>query len=149
MIPTTEHLALWNEKGCRDGMECMTGILDNGGGEAMILEGDMPRHFSIRGTGHLASAVTLFAFCPICGRSLKPNAPRSAGSAAVDLLRESPRPITEDDVIRAADKAYDLGRKHGHEEAAVPGKPNAPSQASERSGDSLHSDVGSQNKEDA
>jgi hypothetical protein len=40
-------------------------------------------------------------------------------------LRELPRPITEDDVIRAADKAYDLGRKHGHEEAAIPSRPNS------------------------
>ena len=72
MKPTEAHFAVWNMKVCA-GQECITGMLDNGGGEAMILEADMPRHFVRTTTGELTSNVTLFNFCPVCGRSLKPN----------------------------------------------------------------------------
>ena len=44
---------------------------------------------------------------------------KTAGAAAVGSNRLlGARPITPEDVIKEADRNYDLGRKHGHDEKA-------------------------------
>jgi hypothetical protein len=67
--PDILELQLWlSKKGCggKEEGECITGYWHDGQEGDIILFSDMPTMWSTQ--------VRYFNYCPVCGRSLKPNA---------------------------------------------------------------------------